>query len=72
MKETRSKSTELLMGQRELGYSPYSVIRDAHLCWSAMTMGMRVYTAVSLSVDKNQSERTWVKNQTSEKETCGL
>lgn len=29
---------------------------DTHLCWSAMTMGMRVYTAVSLSTTKKNTQ----------------
>lgn len=36
--------------------SPYSSrchLSVTHLCWSAITMGIRVYTAVSLSVDEN-------------------
>lgn len=33
-----------------------------HLCWSAITMGIRVYTAVSLSVDENKEK--------SDEQTC--
>ena len=37
---------------------------DAHLCWSAMTIGMSVYTAVSLSAerDKQRRRKTMLKN----------
>lgn len=31
---------------------------DTYLCWSAMTMGMRVYTAVSLSTRKKKKKKS--------------